>query len=430
MSILIKNGRIISPGEGIDKIADIYVENGFIAEIGENLSKGAEKVIDASGMWVTPGLIDLHVHLRDPGLTHKEDMVSGSLSAAMGGFTTICAMPNTKPPMDCPELVTQTLARVKNESLVDILVIGAATIGQKGEVLADIDSMAKAGVCAISEDGFSVLDSKLVKDAFKKCAESNVPMFSHCEDLALVDGGVINEGAAAEKFGLRGISNDSEEVIVARDIILAASTGAKLHLCHMSTVGSTDIIRSAKALGANVSAEACPHHFTLCDEDIAENDGDYKMNPPLRSRADMNAIINALKDNTIEIIATDHAPHHADEKQGGFEKAANGIVGLETALALGVTELVKKNMLTPAEFIAKLTCNPANVLGIKAGALIKGYLADIAIIDADTEYEINIAEFKSKGKNTPFGGKKVFGRAMHVIKDGNVIVENGELSSK
>ena len=427
MSILIKNGRIISPKENLDKIMDIYVENGIIAEIGESLKSDAEEVIDAAGMWVTPGLIDLHVHLRDPGLTHKEDMLSGSQAAAKGGFTTICAMPNTKPAMDTAELVMETNARIKNESSIDILIIGAATLGQKGEELADIKAMTKAGVCAISEDGFSVLDSKLVKDAFKKCAENNVPMFSHCEDLALVDGGVINDGAASERFGLPGISNDSEDVIVARDVILAASTGAKLHLCHMSTKGSVEIIRAAKALGANVTAEVCPHHFTLCDEDIKENDGDYKMNPPLRSKADMQAVISALKDNTIEIIATDHAPHHVDEKAGGFEKAANGIVGLETALALGVTELVKKNWLTPSEFIAKMTCNPAKVLGIKAGSLAKGYPADIAIIDADTEYEINVDEFKSKGKNTPFNGKKVFGKAMYVVKDGKVVVDSGEI---
>ena len=430
MSILIKNGRVISPMENIDKITDLYIENGVIAEMGDNLEINAEAVIDASGMWVSPGLIDLHVHLRDPGLTHKEDMLSGLQAAAIGGFTTICAMPNTKPAMDTAELVSETIERIKEESVIDILVIGAATLGQKGEAPADIAAMTGAGICAVSEDGFSVLDSKLIKDAFKKCAEENVPMFSHCEDLALVDGGVINEGKAAEKFGLKGISNDSEEVIVARDIILAASTGAKLHLCHMSTKGSADIIRSAKALGANVTAEACPHHFTLCDEDIAENDGDYKMNPPLRSKEDMNAIINALKDNTIEIIATDHAPHHVDEKQGGFEKAANGIVGLETALALGITELVKKNVLSPSELIAKMTCNPAKVLGIKAGSLSKGYPADITVIDSDTEYEIKIDEFKSKGKNTPFGGKKVYGKAMYVVKNGKVVVENGELNPR
>ena len=430
MSILIKNGRIICPGQNIDKVMDIYVKNGVISELGKDISMEAETVIDASNMWVTPGLIDLHVHLRDPGLTHKEDMQSGSKAAAMGGFTTICAMPNTKPAMDTPELVRETGERMKKDSAIDILVIGAATTGQKGEVLADIEGMAKAGVCAISEDGFSVLDSKLVKEAFKKCAENNLPMFSHCEDLALVNGGVINEGVASEKFGLLGISNDSEDVIVARDIILAAATGAKLHLCHMSTRGSVDIIRGAKALGANVSAEVCPHHFTLCDEDIVENDGDYKMNPPLRSRADMNAIIEALKDNTIEIIATDHAPHHVDEKTGGFEKAANGIVGLETALALGITELVKKNILTPSEFIGKLTCNPAKVLGIKAGLLKVGYPADIAVIDAETEYAVNIDEFRSKGKNTPFNGKKVCGKAIYVVKNGNIVADNGKINEK
>ncbi|MCL2565898.1 MAG: dihydroorotase [Defluviitaleaceae bacterium] len=425
MKILIKNGRVIDPANDVDDIRDIYVADGVIISPAGDFA--ADKVIDAAGMWVTPGFVDLHVHLRDPGLTHKEDIKSGTAAAAMGGYTTICAMPNTKPVMDNPALVKETYEKIQSDALINVLIIGAATCELKGETLADIDGMKQAGICAVSEDGFSILDSLLTKKAFVACAKADLPMFSHCEDLKLVNGGVINEGVASERFGMPGISNDSEDVIAVRDIILAKSTGARLHLCHVSTKGSVDIIKAAKALNVNITAECCPHHFTLSDEDILTDDGNYKMNPPLRSLEDKKAITEALKDDTIEIIATDHAPHHEDEKTGGFKSAMNGIVGLETALPLCITELVEGGVLTPSKLIEKMAWVPAKVLGIKAGALTPGYPADIAIIDFNTPYEIDISKFKSKGKNTPFNGKKVKGKIGYLIKSGKIIVNEGGL---
>ena len=418
MKILIKNGRVIDPANGVDKVGDIYVDSGVIVDASEQFE--ADKVIDASGLWVTPGLVDVHVHLRDPGLTHKEDIRTGTMAAAAGGYTTICAMPNTKPAMDSAALVRETYEKIKTDAVIDVLIIGAATCGLEGKVLAEIGGMKEAGVCAISDDGFSISDAHIAKKAFEACRNADLPMFSHCEDLKLVNGGIINEGVASEKFGFPGISNDSEEVFVARDILLAQSANAKLHICHVSTKGSVDIVRAAKALGMDVTAECCPHHFALCDADIAMDDGNYRMSPPLRSQADKAAIIEALKDNTIEIIATDHAPHHEDEKAGGFKSAMNGIVGLETALPLCITELVETNILTPYELIEKMTTNPAKLLKIKAGALSVGHAADIAIIDPHTPYEIDISKSKSKSKNSPFHGKKVKGRVTCLIKDGKI----------
>jgi len=425
MKILIKNGRIIDPANNTDKVGNIYVENGKITHATESFAP--DKTIDATNLWLTPGLVDVHVHLRDPGLTHKEDLCTGTRSAAAGGYTTVCAMPNTNPTMDNVNLVNETYEKIKKNAIIDVLLVGAATCALGGKELSDIKSMKSAGVCAISDDGYSIADAQLAKKAFEACKEADLVMLSHCEDLKLVNGGVINEGVASERLGLKGISNDSEDIFVARDIILAQATNAKLHLCHISTKGSADIVRSAKYLGVNVTAECCPHHFTLSDADIKEDDGNYKMSPPLRSESDKQAIIEALKDNTIEIIATDHAPHHADEKSGGFKSAMNGIIGLETALTLGITELVDKNILTPSELIEKMALNPAKLLNIKAGELTEGYPADIAIIDADIPYEIEITKFKSKSKNSPFHGKKVKGRVVHLIKNGKILIEEGEL---
>lgn len=419
MKILIKNGRVINPANRIDKVGDIYVDGGVIIDAPEVFV--ADKIIDASGLWVTPGFVDVHVHLRDPGLTHKEDIRTGTMAAAAGGYTTICAMPNTKPAMDNAALVNETYERIKKDAIIDVLLVGAATRGLQGLELSDIKGMKEAGVYAISDDGFSITDAQIAKKAFAACREADLIMLSHCEDLKLVNGGVINEGVASEKLNLPGISNDSEDVFVARDIVLANSVAARLHLCHISTEGSVDIVRSAKSLGINVTAECCPHHFTLNDADILADDANYKMSPPLRNAKDKNAIIEALKDNIIEIIATDHAPHHADEKAGGFKMAMNGIVGLETALPLCITELVEANVLTPSQLIEKMAHNPAKLLKIKAGALSAGYPADIAIIDVDTPYEIDVAKFKSKSKNSPFHGKKVKGKVVHLIKDGKIV---------
>lgn len=428
MKILIKNGRIIDPKNNIDKEMDILIQNDKVEKIAENITEEADETIDAKGMWVTPGLIDLHVHFREPGFEHKETIATGTRSAVMGGFTTVCCMPNTKPIIDNEILVEYVKMKAERDGVCNVLPIGAITIGQLGEKLSDIGKMAKVGACAISEDGTTVTDAGIMKTALKYAKMFNLPVFSHCEDINLAGRGVMNAGDTATKLGLRGISNSSEEVIVARDIILADEVNANLHLCHMSTKGSVDLIRDAKARGSNVTAEVTPHHFTLIDEDITDYDANFKMNPPLRSMEDRKALIEALKDNTIEVIATDHAPHHIDEKNCEFEKAMNGIIGLETAVCLSISELVEKGILTPSQMIEKFTKNPAKILSREdIGHLGIGANADITIINPNEKYKIDKEKFLSKAKNTPFNNREVKGKILYTIVNGEIIVENGAI---
>lgn len=430
MKILIQNGQVIDPASKTNGIMDILIENGIISKMEKNITDKADTIINAEGNWVTPGLIDVHVHLREPGYEYKETMATGTRSAAKGGFTTICCMPNTSPVCDSDIMVEYIKLKAQREGVIHVLPIGAITKGQNGEELSNIGKMAKAGACAISEDGKSVPSSGLLKTAMKYAKMFDIPVLSHCEDIALVAGGSMNAGASAQLLGLKGISNDSEEVIVARDIILAKSTHSKLHICHMSTKGSVALLRQAKQDGQNVTAEATPHHFTLSDDFITDYDGNTKMNPPLRAKEDVLAIRQALKDNVIEIIATDHAPHSIDEKNCEYEKVAFGIVGLETALPLGITVLVGEGWLTPMELICKMTWNPAKMLGIDKGTLTVGKAADITIVNPNESYQIDPRTFASKSKNTPFGGFEVKGKVLYTIVDGNIVVENGELVEK
>lgn len=424
-SILIKKGRLIDPANGVDAVKDILVKEGKVAEISDNIEENADKVIDATGLVVMPGLIDLHVHFRDPGYENKETIATGSRAAAMGGFTTVCAMPNTNPVTDNAIMIEYALSP-KRDAVVNVLPIGAITKGQKGEELADIGQMAAAGACAISEDGRSVDDPALMKNAMRYSKMFDLPIFDHCEEIRLAKGS-MNAGERASILGLKGIGDDSEEVMVSRDIILAKATGAKLHICHISTEGSVEQVRNAKKMGLPVTAEAAPHHFTLCDEDITDYDSNYKMNPPLRSRRDLEVIRQALKDNTIEVIATDHAPHHIDDKNCEFEKAANGIIGLETSFALSYTELVESGLISLNDMVAKMTANPARVLGSDKGQLRVGSAADIAIADIDNKYTIDVNTMVSKAKNTPFGGREVKGKVLYTICGGEVVVEKGKL---
>lgn len=428
MNILIKNGRLIDPYNNIDGKMDILISNGVVAKVSENIANNnVDKIIDANNMWVAPGLIDLHVHLREPGYEHKETVATGTRSAVMGGFTTICCMPNTRPVTDNQILVEYIKMKAEREGVCRVLPIGAITVGQKGETLAEIGKMAKAGACAISEDGFTVENASLMKTAIKYAEMFNIPVFSHCEDVDLA-GGSMNAGDTATKLGLKGISNESEDIIVSRDIILADSLKAPIHLCHISTKGSVDLIKDAKARGSKVTAEATPHHFTLVDEDITEYDGNFKMNPPLRSTQDRAAIIEALKNDTIQVIATDHAPHHIDEKNCEFERALNGIVGLETALSLSISELVEKGVLTPFKMIEKFTKNPAEILRRKdLGHLSVGNNADVIIIDPNVKYKVNVENFVSKSKNSPFNNREVTGKVLYTLVGGKIIVENGQL---
>ena len=419
--ILIKNGRVVDPANYIDGKKDILIEDGKIKKVADFIVEDEDtNVIDADEKAVMPGFIDLHVHLREPGFEYKETIETGSKAAARGGVTSICPMPNTKPVIDSPESVKDLLKRA-DCSPVHILPIGACTIGQEGKELADIEGMKDAGIVALSEDGKSVMDSALFRKLLKEAARLDLPMFSHCEDKALVEGGVMNKGKKSEELGLPGITNSVEDVIVARDIIMSKEAGNRLHLCHCSTADSVVLVEMAKKQGLPVSAEVCPHHFTMSDDEITEDNGRFKMNPPLRNRADVDALKEGLKTGIMEVISTDHAPHGKEEKDQSMLKAPFGIVGLGTSFALGYTELVDKGVLTLSQLVEKMSVNPAKVLGIDKGNLAPGKAADIVIADITKEYKIDSSKFVSKGKNTPFDGKKVKGRVITTIVDGKIV---------
>ena len=381
-------------------------------------------MIDARGCYVMPGLIDLHVHLRDPGLTHKEDVASGSRAAARGGFTTILAMPNTKPVIDSPDRVLYVTNKAKELAPIHVLQIGAVTRQQKGEELADIEGMIQAWIPAISEDGKSVMNVKLYKKAMEIAAQHNIPVFAHCEDQNLVNGGCVNEDQHSREQGLPGISNAVEDVIAARDIVLAKETGARLHLCHCSTEDSVEMIRLAKEEGIPVTGEVCPHHFTLTSDDMVPGDTNFKMNPTLRTPKDRQALVDGLKNDIIDVISTDHAPHSREEKQQSMQKAPFGIVGLETSVALTITQLVDKGVLTPMQMAEKMSYNPARIIGSDRGTLDIGKPADVTVIDPNQEYVIDSMTFLSKGKNTPFNGWKVKGMVKATICDGKIAYQS------
>lgn len=422
MSLLIKNGHVIDPEIKLDMVRDVLIQDNRIVRVDENISDAVDEVIDANGMYVMPGFIDLHVHLRDPGLTYKETLATGGAAAARGGVTTICAMPNTKPVIDTRKLVEEVHERAKKESPVHVIQIGAITKEQKGEELADIKGMGEAGCHAISEDGKSVMNASLYRKAMKIAKENGISIFAHCEDITMVEGGVMNADAKAEELGLKGITNAVEDVIVARDILLAKETGVRLHLCHCSTKDSVEMIRLAKEEGLPVTGEVCPHHFTLCTDDIKENDGNYKMNPPLRSRKDVEALKAGLASDIMDVISTDHAPHSEEEKNQPMEKSPFGIVGLETSAALTYTELVKPGIISMMQMAEKMSYNPAQILGLtEKGSVSEGKIADLVIFDAEKEYRIDTASFASKGKNTPFQGYPVSGEVACTIVDGKVV---------
>lgn len=421
MSLLIKNGRIIDPIEDRDGVYDIFIEDGIVKKIGKDLNLDAARLIDASNKWVVPGLIDVHVHLREPGFEHKETIETGARAAARGGFTTICPMPNTSPPIDSKSIIDYVNKKSEDAS-INILPVGAITIGQDGKDITNMPKMKKAGIWAVSDDGKSVMDAKLLKEAMELAKANDLPMLSHCEDMTLM-GGSMNEGENSRLFGLKGIGKEAEDIITARDIILANTTGVKLHLCHVSTKLSLDIIRFAKSMGANITAETAPHYFILTDERVKNKetntfDTNAKMSPPLRTKEDLEAMKEALKDNTIDMIATDHAPHHVDEKDTSFASAPFGIVGLETSFALSYTYLVEAGLLTPLELIEKMSANPAKLIGLDKGTIGEGKVADIAIIDPNKEYLIDSNKFASKARNTPFNGVKVKGQIDYTIVGG------------
>lgn len=424
MKILIKEGHVIDPLTGFDGQSDVLIEDGRIVKVEKEISDSADQQIEASGCYVMPGFIDLHVHLRDPGLTHKETLTTGGQAAAHGGVTTVCAMPNTKPVIDTKEMVERVHKRACEESPVHVIQIGAVTKGQAGNELADIKGMAEAGCCAISEDGKSVMNASLYRKGMKLAKENGISVFAHCEDITMVEGGVMNAGAKAQALGVKGITNSVEDVITARDILLAKETGVRLHLCHCSTKDSVEMIRLAKEEGLKVTGEVCPHHFILSEDDITENNGRFKMNPPLRSKEDVEALREGLKKDIMDVISTDHAPHAEEEKDVPMEKSAFGIVGLETSACLTYTELVDKGVITMMQMAEKMSYNPAKILGLhEKGSVSEGKIADVVIFDPRREYNIDVNTFYSKGKNTPFDGYPVKGEVVCTIVDGKIVYQ-------
>lgn len=418
--ILIKGGRVISPAQNLDKTCDVLIEKGKIAAIGKGLDDKGAKVIDAAGKIVTPGLVDIHVHLRDPGLEYKEDIASGTLSAVTGGFTSVACMPNTQPVNDNQTVTSYILNKAAQEGHCRVFPIASISKGLKGESLTGMGELKELGVTAVSDDGKPVSNPQLMRRAMEYAKPFGLTIVSHAEDLDLVDSGVMNEGPVSTELGLKGISWVSEDSATAREVMLAECTGANLHVAHVSTKGSIDIIRQAKRRGVSVTCEAAPHHFSLTDEAVRGYKTNAKMNPPLRGAADMEAVRQGIADGTVDAIATDHAPHHIDEKNVEFNIAMNGIVGLETSLPLAL-QLVKDGVIDLPKAIALLTSGPAAALNLPVGQLEEGGDADVAIIDTELEWTVDAQKLASKSKNTPFDGWKMKGAAVCTIVAGKIV---------
>ncbi|MBI5741346.1 MAG: dihydroorotase [Nitrospirae bacterium] len=438
MNILIKNGRIIDPSQDIDGKGEILIEDGKIMEVrrlkaegkrlkAKNGKKNSElrtpdselRIIDASGCIVIPGLVDMHTHLREPGYEYKETIATGTKAAVRGGFTSVCCMPNTNPVNDTISVTAFIIDKAKKEGSCAVYPIGAITKTQRNEELAELDALKRSGCVAFSDDGKPVTNSLIMRRALEYSKIFDVPIISHCEDMYLSEGGVMNEGFISTILGLKGIPKAAEEIMVARDLALCELTGGKLHIAHVSTEGSVGLIREAKARGIRVTAETCPHYFTLTDEALKSYDTNLKVNPPVRTERDVEAIKRGLNDNTIDAIATDHAPHHADDKTKEFDAAAFGISGLETAFPLSL-KLVEQKVLSLKQLIHKMTVTPANIMGILKGSLSVGSDADIAIIDPEKSLEVDSSTFLSKGKNTPFHGWVLKGFVEKTIAAGKI----------
>ena len=445
ISLLIRGGRIIDPSQGIDQIGDLLISEGKVAQAGGTvipspslsviLSKA--KNLDARGLVVCPGFVDLHCHLREPGFENKETIATGTKAAAAGGFTSVCCMANTKPPLDNPAVVDWFRQKASKDSLIGVFPIGCITKGRKGQELTDIAGLAEAGVVAFSDDGDPVASSQLMRRAMEYSRDLGLPIIDHCEDKTLSDSGIINEGQMSAKLGLKGIPAAAEEVMVTRDLTLAKLPKTRLHIAHVSTKGSVELIRHAKEEGVLVTAEVTPHHLTLTEERIAGEspnkpfNTNAKVNPPLRTGEDVQALVKGLKDGVIDAIATDHAPHTLADKDCGLELAAFGISGLETAFGC-LMSLVHQGEISLTQLIAKLTCEPAKVIGRNSelGTLKTGAPANIAILDPDREWIVNSLDFVSKGKNTPYDGYKFNGKVMATIANGRIVyIDDSLLSS-
>ncbi len=426
MGLLLKNGSILEKSDSDTlRRADILVEKGAIIAIESAIVGDSHEVIDVTGKVILPGFIDMHVHLRQPGFEKKETIETGTMSAARGGFTTIACMPNTKPVLDTPEMIEWVNRVARTEGAIRVLPIGAITIRELGETLTDMQGMKEAGVVAFSDDGVGVQSSQMMKDAMIRAKELGMPIVAHCEDNSLAHGGVVHDGDYAKRHGLKGIPNEAEAIHVGRDSLLAEVTGAHYHVCHISAKESVRYVREAKARGVKVTAEVTPHHLLLTDEDIPGENPLYKMNPPLRSREDLQALIEGLQDGTIDIIATDHAPHTMEEKERGMKLAPFGIVGLETAFPLLYTHLVKKGILTLGQLVDKMTRKPAELFNLPYGRIEVGVPADITVVDLEMSRKIDPEEFLSKGKNTPFSGWECQGWSELTMVEGKIVWSTG-----
>ena len=430
MNLLIRNGRLIDPAHRRDEITDVLIENGKISRIGKTLKsdgpKSETQIIDGTDKWVLPGFVDIHVHLREPGFEYKETIKTGTEAAAAGGFTSICCMPNTNPVNDNQAVTGMIREKARREGLVHVFPIGAITKGSKGEELSEIGDLVEAGCVAITDDGKPVMNSAVMRRAMEYSLAFDLPVIDHCEDEHLMNGGVMNEGVVSMELGLQGIPAAAEEVMVARNLILAELTGARLHLAHVSTAGSVRLVREAKSRGARVSAETCPHYFILTEEAVRGYNTCAKMNPPLRTVQDRDAIRQGLKDGTLDVIATDHAPHAEDEKNREFDLAPFGIVGLETALPLTL-RLVEEGVLSLEDAVAKLTVNPARVMRLNKGHLGIGADADLCLVDPEATWTVDPRRLRSKSNNTPFAGWRVKGLVAITIVDGRVAYSTEEV---
>ncbi|MDD5284267.1 MAG: dihydroorotase [Desulfuromonadaceae bacterium] len=421
MNLLIKGGRVIDPSQNMDEIFDLLVENGLVKEIGKGLtSPPGVKIIEASGKFVVPGLIDMHVHLRDPGLEYKEDIISGTKAAAAGGFTSVCCMPNTKPAIDNKAVASYIINKAREEGFCNVFPIGSITYGLSGERMSEMGELKEAGCVAVSDDGRPVVNPELMMRSLQYANGMGIMVISHAEELALVGQGVINEGYTSTELGLKGIPRVAEDIATVRDIMLAEYTNAPIHIAHVSTKGSVRIIREAKARGVKVTCETAPHYFTLTDDAVRGYNTNAKMNPPLREAEDVAAIREGLKNGTIDAIATDHAPHHLDEKDMEFNEAMNGIIGLETSLPLSL-KLVEDGVLTINQLIEKMSYNPSNILELERGSLMVGSVADITVIDPAAEWTVEKEKLASKSKNSPFLGWKMKGVAATTILAGTIV---------
>jgi dihydroorotase len=424
--MLIQGGRIIDPGQGIDEIASLLITEGKISWLGKGAPPQTDyDALNAKGLIVCPGFIDLHCHLRQPGFEEKETIATGTRAAARGGFTTICCMPNTNPPLDSQSVIDYVKSKAATEGVVRVLPIGCISRGRQGQELVEFDELASAGVIAYSDDGKPALNSRIMRQALDYSLTLDLPVIDHCEDTTLTEGGQMNEGAISAKLGLPGMPAVAEEIMVARDLALAQLTGARLHIAHVTTAGSVDLIRHAKEKGVKVTAEVTPHHLTLTEEKVIGYDTNAKVNPPLRTKPDSQALIQGLKENVIDIIATDHAPHSEVDKLCEFTLATFGISGFETALG-SLMSLVHNGELTLATLIAKLTGEPARIIGNKygkLGTLAVGTLADITVFDPDMEWVVDTSAFASKGRNTPLAGSTLKGKVVATISQGKPVYE-------